>query len=61
MSHKSALSPEEIYSVSPTLAALTKTLISDDMWNRPILDKHDRAVITVAALIARQQIRLLHT
>ncbi|AAU38031.1 carboxymuconolactone decarboxylase family protein [[Mannheimia] succiniciproducens] len=55
MSHKSALSPEQIYSVSPTLATYTKTLISDDMWNRPILSKHDRAMITVAALIARQQ------
>lgn len=55
MSHKSALSPEQIYSVPPTLAIYTKTLISDDMWNHPILSKHDRAVITVAALIARQQ------
>ncbi|WP_018651314.1 carboxymuconolactone decarboxylase family protein [Actinobacillus capsulatus] len=55
MSYKSALSPEQIYSVSPTLATYTKTLISEDMWNRPILSKHDRAVITVAALIARQQ------
>lgn len=52
---KSALTPQDIMRVSPTLAHYTKTLISDQAWSRPQLSTHDRAVITVAALIARNQ------
>ncbi|RIY32013.1 carboxymuconolactone decarboxylase [Psittacicella hinzii] len=55
MTSKSALSPADVFAVSPTLATLTKTQIEDNLWQRPVLSKHDRAVITVASLIARQQ------
>ena len=36
----------------PKLAELTDTVLYADVWERPGLSKHDRSLITVAALIA---------
>lgn len=36
----------------PKLAELTDTVLYGDVWERPGLSKHDRSLITVAALIA---------
>ena len=41
--------------VSPVLARYTRTAISRDLWNRPYLSRCDRSIVTLAALIARNQ------
>lgn len=57
----SALTPEDIYAVSPALASYTQNSISDDLWKRPGLSARDRSIVTVSALIARiQTIGMLH-
>jgi 4-carboxymuconolactone decarboxylase len=58
---QSALTPEDIRAVSPTLASYIQKSISEDLWKRPGLSARDRSIVTVAALIARiQTIRMLH-
>jgi 4-carboxymuconolactone decarboxylase len=52
---------EDVLSVSPAIAKFTKESIAEDLWRRPELSARDRAVVTVAALIASQQtIGMLH-
>jgi 4-carboxymuconolactone decarboxylase len=43
---------ERIRAVAPKLADLTNEVLFGDVWERPGLDKRDRSLITVAALIA---------
>jgi 4-carboxymuconolactone decarboxylase len=58
---RSAVSPEEIRSVSPSLENYTRSIISENLWKRPGLNPRDRSVVTFAALIARNQtIGMLH-
>lgn len=58
---RSALTIEEIRTVSPALAKYTQSSIADDLWKRPDLSSRDRGIVTVAALIARNQtIGMLH-
>ena len=38
--------------IAPTLAALTDDILYDQIWERPDLDKRDRSLVTVAALVA---------
>ncbi|MGD0696681.1 MAG: carboxymuconolactone decarboxylase family protein [Terriglobia bacterium] len=58
---RSALTLEEIRMVSPALEKYTQIAISDDLWTRPDLSPRDRGIVTVAALIARNQtIGMLH-
>lgn len=58
---RSALTPEDIRMVSPALAKYTESSIGDDLWKRPALSPRDRGIVTVAALIARNQtIGMLH-
>lgn len=60
-SSRSAVTGEEILSVSPALAHFTQHFIAEDLWRRPELSPRDRSVVTVAALIARNQtIGMLH-
>lgn len=57
---RSALTPDDIRRVSPALANYTGTAI-DHLWKRPELSPRDRGIITVSALIARNQtIGMLH-
>jgi len=51
----SALTPEDIRRVAPALANYTQTAIDDDLWKRPELSPRDRGIVTVSALIARNQ------
>ncbi|WP_233805857.1 carboxymuconolactone decarboxylase family protein [Paraburkholderia sp. HP33-1] len=51
----SAVTPEDVSAVSPALAAYTQAAIVDDLWARPQLSRRDRSVVTLAALIARNQ------
>ena len=46
---------EDIRQVSPGLERYTTNTIRDDLWKRPDLTPRDRSIVTVAALIARNQ------
>jgi 4-carboxymuconolactone decarboxylase len=47
--------PEEIRAVSPALERYMRVTLQGDLWNRPGLTPRDRSLVTVAALIARNQ------
>jgi 4-carboxymuconolactone decarboxylase len=44
---------------SPALSHYDATVVEGDLWQRPDLSPRDRSVVTVAALIARQQTALM--
>lgn len=46
---------ENALSISPALEHYTQTRLLGDVWKRPDLSQRDRSVITVAALITRNQ------
>jgi 4-carboxymuconolactone decarboxylase len=46
---------EDVRSVSPALEKYTQGAVLGDLWKRPDLSPRDRSVVTVAALIARNQ------
>ncbi|PYE40567.1 4-carboxymuconolactone decarboxylase [Rhizobium sp. PP-F2F-G20b] len=46
---------EQVRSVSPALEKYTTETVLDNLWKRPGLSPRDRSVITLAALIARNQ------
>ncbi|NTI51664.1 carboxymuconolactone decarboxylase family protein [Agrobacterium rhizogenes] len=50
-----ALSLDDLRSVSPALAAYTQNTVIGDLWSRSGLSARDRSIVTVAALIARNQ------
>ena len=49
------LTVEDVQFVSPALAQSTQEAVTEGVWNRPELNPRDRGLITVAALIARNQ------
>jgi 4-carboxymuconolactone decarboxylase len=58
---KSALTLEDMRTVSPAMANYTALSIGEDLWNRTDLSPRDRGMVSVAALIARNQtIGMLH-
>ncbi len=58
---RSALTVEGIHVVSPVLEHYTRSAISEGLWKRPDLSGRDRGMVTVAALVARNQtIGMLH-
>ncbi|WP_160010149.1 carboxymuconolactone decarboxylase family protein [Rhizobium sp. 18055] len=54
-SPRTALTLDDVASVSPALENFTKTTIVSELWSRPDLSPRDRAVVTIAALVARNQ------
>src|SRR5436190_5905953 len=54
-SPRSALPLEDVRKVSPALENYTRTVVIGDLWKRPGLPPRDRSIVTVAALIARNQ------
>jgi 4-carboxymuconolactone decarboxylase len=54
-SPRSALTLEEIRVVSPALEHYTRSAIGEDLWKRPDLSARDRSIVTVAAIVARNQ------
>jgi 4-carboxymuconolactone decarboxylase len=46
---------EDIRMVAPALDKYTNSLVRGDLWKRPDLSARDRSIVTVAALIARNQ------
>jgi 4-carboxymuconolactone decarboxylase len=58
---RSAVTFEEIRAVSPALERYTRSDIGEGLWKRPGLSARDRSIVTVAALVARNQtIGMLH-
>jgi 4-carboxymuconolactone decarboxylase len=57
---QAALTVEELRTVSPALEKYSEKYI-DDLWKRPDLSPRDRSIVTLSALIARNQtIEMLH-
>jgi 4-carboxymuconolactone decarboxylase len=52
---KPMLTHEDVRQVAPQLAAYTQDRLLDDVWKRPGLAPRDRSIVTLAALIARNQ------
>jgi 4-carboxymuconolactone decarboxylase len=46
---------EDIRAVAPALEAYAQKFVIGDLWKRPGLSPRDRSIVTVAALIARNQ------
>lgn len=49
------LTQSDIKNVSPALAAYTQDTLLGNLWKRPGLSARDRSIVTVSALIARNQ------
>src|SRR5882724_10686465 len=49
------LSQEDVEKVAPALQAYTKNRLLGEVWKRPGLAPRDRSIVTLAALIARNQ------
>jgi 4-carboxymuconolactone decarboxylase len=49
------LSPDEVRKVAPALEAYTQERLYGDVWKRRGLTPRDRSLVTIAALIARDQ------
>src|SRR5580704_3316711 len=52
---KPMLTYEDVRQVAPQLAAYTQDRLLGDVWMRPGLAPRDRSIVTLAALIARDQ------
>jgi 4-carboxymuconolactone decarboxylase len=53
--HTSVLSHDDVASVSPALERYRREALEADLWKRPQLSGRDRSIVTIAALIARNQ------
>jgi 4-carboxymuconolactone decarboxylase len=49
------LSPEEMRNVAPALERYRRDVVLGGLWKRPGLSPRDRSIVTIAALIARNQ------
>src|SRR3712207_4494128 len=49
------ITTEDLRLVSPALGRYAQETLSGDLWQRPDLSPRDRSIITVAALVARNQ------
>ena len=49
------LTRSDVQSVSPALDRYTQEALLGELWKRPELSSRDRSIVTVAALIARNQ------
>ena len=52
---KRRLSPDDVRKVAPALEAYTQERLYGEIWKRPGLTPRDRSLVTMAALIARDQ------
>ena len=53
--HRSMLSDDDLASVSPALERYRREALEASLWKRPQLSPRDRSIVTIAALIARNQ------
>jgi 4-carboxymuconolactone decarboxylase len=49
------LSPEDVQMVAPALEKYTQDRLYGEVWKRPGLTRRDRSIVTIAALIVRNQ------
>jgi len=49
------LSPDDVRRVAPALEKYTQDRLYGEVWKRPGLSRRDRSIVTIAALIARNQ------
>jgi 4-carboxymuconolactone decarboxylase len=49
------LTQDDVRAVSPALERYARDRLFGDLWNRPALLRRDRSIVTLAALIARNQ------
>jgi len=47
--------PEDVRAVAPALEGYAQKFVQGDLWKRPGLSHRDRSIVTLAALIARNQ------
>jgi 4-carboxymuconolactone decarboxylase len=52
---KPMLTPEHLRAVAPALERYSQNALLGDVWKRPGLSPRDRSIVTLAALIARNQ------
>ena len=52
MKRPSGKKGDELAAVVPALCDYTDRILYDEIWERPILSKRDRSLITIAALVA---------
>lgn len=52
---KPMLTPDDVRTVAPALEKYTQGAVLGDLWKRPGLAPRDRSIVTLAALIARNQ------
>jgi 4-carboxymuconolactone decarboxylase len=52
---RSAVTLAAVRAIAPALANYTEAKIAGDLWKRPGLSARDRSIVTLAALIARNQ------
>src|SRR5688500_3258509 len=55
VSSTSAQALSDVQLVSPALEKYTQETLLGELWNRPDLSRRDRSIVTLAALIARDQ------
>jgi 4-carboxymuconolactone decarboxylase len=53
--HPPTMTPEDLRLVSPALERYRQDILMGDLWKRPGLSRRDRCIVTLAALIARNQ------
>lgn len=51
-----SISADDLRKVSPALEKYRRNVVLGDLWQRPDLSGRDRSIVTIAALIARNQI-----
>ena len=57
----SSITMDDVRAVSPALAKYTETTVLDNLWTRPELSTRERSIVTVSALVMRNQtISMLH-
>jgi 4-carboxymuconolactone decarboxylase len=59
LAQTSAVSPTDLQSVSPALTRYEKDVLDDGLWKRPGLLPRDRSLVTLAAVIATDQIIMI--
>ncbi|MGF6976209.1 4-carboxymuconolactone decarboxylase [Paraburkholderia sp. JPY465] len=59
VSQRGMLSEAAIQAVSPALGHYATVKLANDLWKRPGLSPRDRSIVTVAAVIARNQVVLM--
>ena len=55
MSNKDAPTRNDVRTVAPALARYAQEAVQENLWRRPDLSPRDRSIVTLSALIARNQ------